>query len=176
MTDFFPKALEYTVGIEKGFVNDPDDAGGPTNYGITQAVLSAYRGHPCTAFEVSQMELSEAAEIYRAKFWNSISLDRVRQPLITQVMFDAAVLFGPAVSVLYAQKALIDCNYYSLQVDGHAGPRTIEALNSVRPEFFVRSFADVLKARVSIVVASRPKNIKYRDGWENRIEGYLKLI
>ncbi len=176
MTDFFSQAVAYVLQDEKGFVNDPDDSGGATNFGITRGTLSLYLDRPATVEDVKNLTVETAKLIYRMRYWDTIHLGFITQPLIATVMLDAAVLFGPVISVLYAQKAIKDCGIFKLVVDGFIGPETIGVLNMINENAFLRSFSDVLKARIVVVVASRPSNAKYRDGWENRIEGYLKLI
>lgn len=57
---------------EGGYINHPDDRGGPTNWGITQATLSRHRGHSVTADEVRALTQGEAATIYRALYYPAV--------------------------------------------------------------------------------------------------------
>ena len=40
---YFDEIIKMLFGIEGGYVNDPDDMGGPTNYGITQDTFDAWQ-------------------------------------------------------------------------------------------------------------------------------------
>lgn len=42
----FDDAFTYTIGNEGGYSNDPNDSGGPTNFGITIGDLSRFLGRP----------------------------------------------------------------------------------------------------------------------------------
>jgi lysozyme family protein len=53
---------------EGGFVNHPSDRGGPTNYGITQATLQAWRGRAVSEEDVRALSVEEASDIYRARY------------------------------------------------------------------------------------------------------------
>src|SRR5262245_28219558 len=53
---------------EGGYVNNPADRGGPTNFGITQATLADWRGHAVSADDVKNMSRDEAEKIYEARY------------------------------------------------------------------------------------------------------------
>jgi lysozyme family protein len=65
MADLFDQLAPTLVRIEGGFVNDPNDAGGETNFGITKAVARAngYSG------AMRDMTRGQALAIYRAEYW-----------------------------------------------------------------------------------------------------------
>ena len=48
----FESAISEVLLTEGGYVDHPDDRGGPTNYGITQKTLSDFLGHEATKEEV----------------------------------------------------------------------------------------------------------------------------
>jgi lysozyme family protein len=176
MTDLFPLAIAYVLQNEGGFVNDPKDAGGATNFGITMDTLSIALKRPVSVTDVKNLTRDEAVAIYRAKYWNNSLFNFLEQSIVAIVMLDAAVLFGPLISILYAQKALRECDQVFITTDGIMGQETLKSLNTIDPKKFVQSFSDMLMSRIAVVVASRPTNAKFRKGWENRIDGYLKLI
>ena len=53
MSDDVDDLISDIIRREGGYVNHPDDRGGPTNYGITQATLSEWRRQPVTEFQVT---------------------------------------------------------------------------------------------------------------------------
>ena len=63
----FQAFTDEVIRIEGGYVNDPDDPGGETNYGITKrlAVAHGYKG------SMINMTQDQAKEIYRQSFWNN---------------------------------------------------------------------------------------------------------
>lgn len=82
---FFPAAFQIVVGIEAGYVNDPDDPGGETKYGISK------RSYP--NLDIAQLTLDQAQVIYRRDYWDKLNLDALSWELAL-VEFDAAVNQG----------------------------------------------------------------------------------
>lgn len=88
----FLKCLEFTLGWEcgrnkdgslrDGYVNDPDDPGGETKYGISK------RRYP--HLDIKNLTLAEAVELYRIDFWQEFKCDQVEMPLAA-VRFDIYV-------------------------------------------------------------------------------------
>ena len=74
---------------EGGFVNNPADKGGPTCFGITEAVARAngYRG------AMRQLPQNEAAAIYRRLYWLRPRFDEIakRAPRVASELFDTGV-------------------------------------------------------------------------------------
>lgn len=68
-------AIKITLGYEGGYTNDAADPGGPTNWGITIYDARMYWKKDATAFDVKQMPLSVAIEIYRSKYWAKMDCD-----------------------------------------------------------------------------------------------------
>jgi lysozyme family protein len=66
MTD--AQIVEHILSKEGGFVDHPADRGGPTNLGITQTTLAAWRKQPVTVADVQQLSAEEARAIYQALY------------------------------------------------------------------------------------------------------------
>ena len=122
--------IEALLEREGGYVNHPADRGGPTRFGITEAVARAhgYRG------AMRQLPREEAAAIYRRLYWLRPRLDEVakRAPKVAAELFDTGVNMGPAVAITFLQRALTALNrngkdYPDLVPDGRAGPQTLAA-------------------------------------------------
>ena len=85
----FENALKRVLVHEGGYVNDPRDAGGETNYGITVAVARAY------GFQGSMrnIPMSTVQSIYREKYWDALGCGELHFALAFQ-LFDAGVNHG----------------------------------------------------------------------------------
>ena len=75
MKDNFDSVMTFVFKSEGGYVNNPRDPGGPTNFGITIATLSHELGRAATTDEVKYMSRDTALAIYRKKYWNLIGGD-----------------------------------------------------------------------------------------------------
>jgi len=81
----FYDSLTFTIAREGGYVNDPDDPGGETKWGITKTF------HPDE--DIKALTPERAAEIYYYEYWVPSGASDLPTPLCT-VVFDSAVLCG----------------------------------------------------------------------------------
>jgi lysozyme family protein len=125
--------IEALIDREGGYVANPADKGGPTCFGITEAVARAngYRG------AMRDLPRDEAAAIYKRIYWLRPRFDQVaaRSGRIAAELFDTGVNMGPAVAVTFLQRALTALNrngadYPDLVPDGRVGPSTLGALDA----------------------------------------------
>jgi hypothetical protein len=125
--------IDALIEREGGFVANPADTGGPTRFGITEAVARAngYRG------AMRALPREEAAAIYKRLYWLRPRLNEVatRSARIAEELFDTGVNMGPAVAVTFLQRALTALNrngkdYPDLVPDGRVGPQTLAALDT----------------------------------------------
>jgi len=84
MTDF-DRAMEFTLKWEGGYVNDPKDPGGETNWGISK------RAYPM--LDIKDLTRDEAKDIYEHDYWRKCGADALLWPM-NLVVFDTAVNMG----------------------------------------------------------------------------------
>lgn len=93
MQSCYPEAIIRVLKSEGGYVNEPKDPGGPTNFGITQAVYQV-NGHPgASAADVKAMKLDEAKRIYKVRYADPCRFDELPAGL-DYALFDYAVNSG----------------------------------------------------------------------------------
>lgn len=171
----FDMALDYTFANEGGFSNDKADHGGATKYGITIADLSRWRKRSVSVADVRAMLPEEAKAIYKAWYWDSLDLDNVVHTGVAIAIFDIGVVRG----IGYPPKRLQQiCNNHGarLTVDGHIGPKTLAALNSLPNAAFLRDFSAVVEAGFRSIVAGNYSQHVFLNGWVNRAHRLLSLI
>lgn len=117
---------------EGGYVNHPDDKGGPTNWGITQVTARAhgYDG------DMQKLTRQQALDILNADYWIAPRFDHVAEisTAIAEKLCDAGVNMGPVLPAKWLQRWLNAFNhrgvlYPDLITDGVIGPRTLNALS-----------------------------------------------
>jgi lysozyme family protein len=169
------KLIDAVIDREGGYVNHPADRGGPTCWGITEAVARAngYQG------PMRNLPREQAAEIYRKLYWTKPGFDKVatRAPTIAAEMFDTGINMGTGVAVGFLQRALNALNrsardYPDLTVDRSIGPRTLAALDGylkVRGragEAVLLKALDALQGERYIALAERrPSQEAFVYGW-----------
>jgi lysozyme family protein len=162
ITFVLPHECEYARGHwgDENFVvteNVSGDAGGLTKYGIDQA---SHR-----SVDVAHLDRAGAIAIYHDE-WRAHNLDSVPER-IAIAMFDVWVNGGHAVRWL--QLALNKLCRAALDVDCDLGPATIKAVGHVSNEDAVlRYFMSERDARFDAIVAARPSQAKFLNGWKDR--------
>jgi len=165
----FEYAFAYTLVNEGGYTNDPNDPGGPTNFGITQHDYAVFKGRSVSAAEVKAMTLADAKTIYRTKYWNTLSLDYINDRAIATCMFDEGVNFGISIAAKFAQQIC------KVSADGHIGPISIAAINGSTEQVFIPAFVDLCKARYKSLLW-KPSNWTFYKGWMARANRLLSLM
>lgn len=125
--------IDAVIDREGGYVSNPADTGGPTCFGITEAVARA-QGY---AGPMRNLPREDAVAIHRRLYWGRPHLDEIakRSARIAAELFDTGVNMGPAVAVTFLQRALTALNrnardYPDLTPDGRIGAATLGALDA----------------------------------------------
>ena len=130
MNQNFPQALAYVRQDEGGFVNDPQDPGGATNFGVTQIKYDEWRHAQGLGLQsVTLIAATEVAAIYKS-MWDAVSGDQLPGG-VDYCVFDFGVNSGPARAVRYLQRAL------NVVVDGVLGPKTLAAAQALAPKILI---------------------------------------
>lgn len=164
--------LDDILVREGGFVNNPNDRGGATKYGITQATLSNWLGRPASVAEVQALDTATAKAIYRKNYFTGPHLDQLPD-LIQPVMLDAAVNSGPGQSIKWLQKVLNANNYGPLTVDGGIGPKTVAAAEAAAEAMGTdlnKALIEIRRAFLQSLVANNPSQQQFEKGWMNRCD------
>ena len=163
------------LGKEGGYVDHPDDKGGPTNWGITQATARAhgYKG------DMRDLTREQALSILEADYWYGPRFDQVSaiSPVIAAELCDTGVNMGPSVPVKWLQRWMNALNnqqqfYPDISADGQIGPRTISALKSFLAKRGSEGEATLLRAlncsqgqRYLELAEQRQANESFLYGW-----------
>lgn len=156
---------------EGGYVNDPDDRGGATNMGITQATLTAHRGYRVTAEQVRDMPREEAEEIYYNTYWlrpnfHTLGLSQYME----EFLLDAACHHGPRKAAELLQLAA------GVKQDGMVGPVTAAACASMVSADLAAYFLGARVAFLGEIIENNRSQAKYAHGWMNRMQAFIRLI
>lgn len=173
--------IEDIIVREGGYVNHPADRGGPTNWGITEAVArrQGYTG------EMRALSKSDAAAIYRRLYWLAPRFDAIaeRAPMLAAELFDIGVNMGTGTAAAFLQRALNALNrggrdYPDLKVDRQIGPATLAALDAFllkrgrAGESVLRKAIEALQGAHYLNIAeARPSQEAFVYGWlANRLD------
>jgi lysozyme family protein len=148
----FKKCVGIVIEREGGdkVVNDPDDPGGLTRFGISKA------SYP--ELDIANLTREDAERIYRRDYWDKLRCDELPET-IRLFLFDSAVNQGCFGAVKTLQRSL------GVQADGVIGPQTLGAMKRMDAKELVSSF---MTERA--LAYSRMKGFdKYGKGWYRRL-------
>lgn len=172
--------IENLLVVEGEYSNQPDDNGGPTRWGVTQATA---RQHGYTG-DMRYFPLSDAKTIYKRIYWHRPGLHRIAEhaPRLAEELFDTGVNMGPAVAARFLQRTLNVLNrngrdYQDIMLDGKIGRKTIAALaafinkrDSLGEKTLIKAVEALQGERYIHLAESRPANESFLFGWlANRI-------
>lgn len=164
--DRFVAGLAFVFSREGGLVNDPDDSGGLTNFGVTQATFDSWnekRGAPKTS--VANIRPDQAKALYQSEYWDKANCDKLPEPLDI-LHFDAAVNHGVLNAGRMLQEAL---GMAHNDIDGQVGPKTLGTAQGADP---IVTFARLTRQRLALYIVlaqTKPGQRKFLKGWLHRL-------
>ncbi|MBV1787613.1 N-acetylmuramidase [Marinobacterium sp. D7] len=164
---------------EGGYVDHPEDRGGPTKFGITQSTLSRYYGRAVTSAEVQALSVEVAREIYERNYYTAPSLNSLPD-LIQPFLFDSAVNHGPRRAIRFLQSVCNQARYTPrLSEDGAVGPNTRRAANWAEREMgnvLLKALIEERRNFYRVIVQARPSQSVFLKGWMNRVNEFEKEL
>lgn len=164
--------INATVKAEGGYVNDPSDKGGETNYGITVATARAngYTG------SMRELPLQTAKDIYRNEYLVKPGFSTFPSAIAAE-LFDTGVNMGPATATKFLQRAVNALQGSGLAVDGKMGPATrgavVTYLNSRAnaQDILLKALNCLQGVRYIELVEANASQRRFINGWlANRVE------
>lgn len=173
------------IAREGGFVNDPDDPGGATKYGVTvhtmrRLGLDLDGDGKIDAADVRRLTRADAERIFIEHYYNRPGIDRLPQVLRVSV-FDMYVnAGGNAVKIL---QRLLNQMGQEVAVDGVIGPQTEAGAHlaaRAAPDHIADAYAIERRNYYLRLADGRPASRKYartraggKGGWIVRAEEFM---
>ena len=173
------------VAREGGYVNDPDDPGGATKFGVTihtmrRLGIDKDQDGDVDVQDVKLLTRQDAERIFINHYFKKPRVDMLPQPLQATV-FDMYVnAGGNAVKIL---QRLINDMGGSVSVDGAIGPKTAKAAQDAfdkAPGHMVDAYGIARRNYYFAIGDRRPKSRKYartraggKGGWIKRAEEFI---
>ncbi|MBT8409414.1 MAG: N-acetylmuramidase [Alphaproteobacteria bacterium] len=176
---------DQIIAREGGYVNDPDDPGGPTKHGVT---LRTLRGlgldltgdGQVTAADVQKLSRARAREIFIARYFERPGIARLPEPIQPSV-FDMQVNAGTN-AVRLLQRLLRDMGE-AVGIDGLIGPVTAAAAHRAQgraPLHFADAYGIARRNYYYALADRRARLRKFarrrdggKGGWITRAEEFI---
>jgi lysozyme family protein len=176
---------EEIVAREGGFVNDPDDPGGATNFGVTIRTMRALGldldgDGEIGVSDVRRMTRAQAVDIFIEHYFRRPRIDTLPEVLQASV-FDMQVNAG-ANAVRILQRLLREMGQ-AVVVDGVIGPRTAaaaEAAARAAPDHIADAYGIARRSYYLRLADARPGLRRFarsraggKGGWIRRAEAFI---
>lgn len=173
------------VAREGGYVNDPDDPGGATNFGVTIGTMRSLGldlngDGRVDAADVRRLDRAKAAQIYIEHYFRKPRLDRL-PPALQASVFDMQVNAGAnAVKIL---QRLVARMGFACADDGIVGSKTEAAATAAAaaaPAHIADAYGIARRNYYYALADARPASRKYarrkdggKGGWITRAEEFI---
>lgn len=168
------KLLNDIINKEGGFVDNPNDKGGPTKYGITIAALNKYtRGHNGKQ-DIQAITREVAKKIYADNYYDKPGI-YLLPGAIQPIIFDAAVNHGPQAAIQMLQAQLLADGYPGGKIDGIIGYMTVRAAEKASSELgktFINNLVSRRIAKYRKIIEHDPTQAVFEKGWITRAESF----
>jgi len=159
MNTNFELCLSHLLQHEGGYVNHPQDPGGRTNLGVTQAVWEDWIDRSVSEDEMKALTPAKVAPLYQELYWDRIKADSLASGL-DYCVFDAAVNSGVSRAAKWLQTTV------AAVPDGAIGEQTLKQVLLTNPQMLIDKYSSNRLAFLQRL-ATWPT---FGKGWERRVE------
>jgi len=154
----FNLAIKVVLVNEGGYVSNPHDPGGETNFGISK------RAYP--NLDIKHLTNEQAAEIYRHDYW--LYGDLNNQDIATKLL-DMSVNMGIKRAITLCQISINDIGGHC-GVDGKWGKQTESTINGSDASLLLPEIRASQSHYYTNLVAQRPELYQFLRGWLRRVQ------
>lgn len=152
MKQNFEQCFKWLM-VDEGtvYTNDAADSGGPTRFGITLKDYKLHINSDGTAQDVANLTMAQAKTIYKGKYWDALDADNLPSG-VDNACFNYGVLAGvgrPRANI----KRFKDITDVNKKID---------------------AMCDEMKTFLNNLATRRPKDERFRKGWNLRVERLRK--
>jgi len=163
MKENFDASFERVIKAEGGYVNDPDDRGGETNFGVTIGAWGEYLGREIKPGEMKALTKETVKPFYRAMYWDKVKGDDL--PLaVDYSVFDFAVNAGVSRAAKFLQRAVGAVD------DGVIGSGTLGRVAKTDTSKLLENFAEQKQRFYQGLATNNPSQQKFLKGWLARVD------
>ena len=170
------RMIDAVLDREGGFSNRASDKGGPTNYGITQATLSAWLGRAASVADVQALTRQTATAIYAGNYLAAPGIGYIAAADLRELVFDAAIQHGQARAVQWLQAIV------GVVQDGNIGNITAGKVNAGNTASIYRRYmakrlcfyGQIITDDAKRGTAPASSQAQNAAGWMNRMAPFIE--
>lgn len=165
----FDIAIPTVLRHEGGLVDNPNDPGGITNFGVSLRWLKSKglagdinHDGDVDAQDIKIMTREDAMAFYLKFWWEPYRYQFIVAQMVATKVFDAAVNMGAPRAHRLAQGVV------GLTQDGVIGPKSLAEINAMPSLKFLEAYQNAMAQFYRGIVASNPARQQFLQGWLNR--------
>jgi lysozyme family protein len=177
----FEKAIAFVLPNEGGFVDNPNDSGGATNFGLSLRFLRTLPVESLRKYgvfvtpedlsveNVKELTLDQARNIYKSEFWDNAPYEKIALQCVANYIFDMAVNHGEHQAIKIAQRA-VWASYATINVikdDGIFGDETLVAIDYLQGHI-LPCLRSERAGFMRLLAVKNSKDEEFLHGWLNR--------
>jgi lysozyme family protein len=151
----FEHVIGKVIEHEGGYVNDPHDSGGETNFGISK------RWFP--DLDIKNLTKEDAINIYYNNYWIPGKVDQLPND-IRSTYFDMCVNMGQSRATKILQQAINSKKSSKIDVDGRIGTQTISNADKVT-KGRLQAYRCLYYGKI---ISKQPEQERFYYGWYKR--------
>lgn len=172
----FESIIDKNLEHEGGYVNNKNDRGGETNYGITKPFMEEYKyALPSEkTIPIKDLTAEDAKLLYKA-MWDRYNLGYIRDKNLAYVIYDY-MINSYAGTVAKRTQEILNTRGASLKVDGNIGEKSLNAIHNSDPQWLID---EILKNRQYYYreqVRKAPSQREFYAGWMNRLNKIAETV
>jgi lysozyme family protein len=153
---FFERIVKNIIKNKGGYVKNPSDPRGETNFGISK------RNYPL--LDIENLTKEQAKSIYYRDYWLGSKCNLIEDFELAQKVFDLSVNLGILQTIDLTERAL-RCFWRFLLNKGVAEPIKITAINEVNSKELLCALKSEAAAHYRILVILNPHFSKFLEEW-----------
>lgn len=175
----FENAIPLILKHEGGWVNNPNDPGGATNYGISLRFLADYpevgdfdNDGDVDAEDIKNMSVEDAKAIYKKFWWDKFKYSSIADQTIATKVMDLSVNMGAKRAHILLQEAMNSAFGLKLTVDGILGNASFSSLNAIadgdQEQKLITAYCNQAWGFYQRLIANNSKLVVFTNGWKRR--------
>ena len=172
----FNSIIDKNLEHEGGYVNNKNDRGGKTKYGITEPFMEEYKyALPGgKAIPIKDLTVEDAKLLYKA-MWDRYNLGYIRDKNLAYVMYDYMINSYAGTAAKRVQE-ILNTRGAALKVDGQLGEKSLNAIHNSDPKWLIDVILKNRQYYHQQDVYKNPKQVKYYAGWMDRLNKIAEAV
>ncbi len=175
-TTKFNSIIDKNLEHEGGYVNNKNDRGGETKWGITKPFMEdlKYALPGGKAKPIKDLTVEDAKLLYKA-LWDRYNLGYVRDKNVAYAIFDYMINTYHHTAAKRVQETL-NTKGAGLKVDGHLGEMSLKAIHNSDYKWLIDELLKNRYYNYREQVNKRPDQHGFYAGWMNRLNKIAEAV